>query len=119
MGQVKPIHYDEATISQLTRELAIASCIGALKGAAIGITSALLLRTFSPVYRNVRTQVKVFYHCAWISMGVVVQADKQVISFQERYYRDEMVRRARILDEAADRGIFLEEDAAAISTTSN
>lgn len=52
-------------------------------------------------------------------MGVVVQADKQVISFQERYYRDEMVRRARILDEAADRGIFLEEDAAAISTTSN
>ncbi|AET39452.1 Rcf3p Ecym_4398 [Eremothecium cymbalariae DBVPG len=110
MGQVQPIHYAPGTVRQLTKEIAIAICVGALKGAVIGISSAFLLRTFSPVYRNVRTQVKVFYHCSWISMGAVFQADKQLIKFQETYHAQEALRRERILEEAADRGIFLEDD---------
>ncbi|CDO93957.1 unnamed protein product [Kluyveromyces dobzhanskii CBS 2104] len=117
MGQVQPIHYDPNTVKQLTKEISIASGIGALKGAAVGLVTALLLRRFSVTYRNVRTQVRVFYHCSWISMGIVFNADKQLIKFQDRYYVDEMRRRERILDEAAERGIFLEEDAAAPSVT--
>lgn len=88
-----------------------------MKGAAIGITSALLLRRYSTVYRNVRMQVRVFYHCSWISMGAVFTADKQLIKFQERYYQNELKRRERILDEAAERGIFLEEESVLKSTT--
>lgn len=117
-GPVQPIHYDPASVKQLTKEILVASGIGAVKGAVIGITTALLLRRFSTVYRHVRTQVRVFYHSAWISMGAVFYADKQLIKFQERYYENELKRRSRILDEAADRGIFLEEDAVVQGTTS-
>ncbi|CAH00853.1 hypothetical protein KDRO_D06720 [Kluyveromyces lactis] len=115
MGNVQPVHYDPSTVKQLTKEIAIASGIGALKGAAIGLVTALLLRKFSTTYRNVRTQVRVFYHCSWISMGIVFNADKQLIKFQDRYYAEEMKRREKILDEAAERGIFLEEEAASMS----
>ncbi|CDF88120.1 uncharacterized protein ZBAI_00834 [Zygosaccharomyces bailii ISA1307] len=115
--QVQPIHYDPQTVKQLTKEIAVASCVGAAQGALISITSALLLRRFSKVYRNVRTPVRVFYHCSWISMGAVFQADKQLLKFQSKYYDTELKCRERILDEAADRGIFLEEEAASASTT--
>lgn len=50
-------------------------------------------------------------------MGAVFQADKQLLKFQSKYYDTELKRRERILDEAADRGIFLEEEAASASTT--
>lgn len=118
MGGVQPIHYDRETIKELTKEILTASGIGAFRGAIIGLTTALLLRRFSTVYRNVRTQVRVFYHCSWISMGAVFYADKQLIKFQNRYYENEIKRRSRILDEAAERGIFLEEDSVVTSTTS-
>lgn len=49
-------------------------------------------------------------------MGAVFQADKQLLKFQAKYYETELKRRNRILDEAAERGIFLEEEAAASST---
>ncbi|SCW01144.1 LAFE_0D06062g1_1 [Lachancea fermentati] len=117
-GQVQPIHYDPDSVKQLSKEILVASGIGALKGAVVGITTALLLRRFSTTYRNVRTQVRVFYHCSWISMGAVFYADKQLLKFQSNYYENELKRRSRILDEAADRGIFLEEDSAVTSTTS-
>ncbi|SCU81145.1 LAMI_0B04962g1_1 [Lachancea mirantina] len=116
-SQVQPVHYDPATIKELTRELLVAAGIGAAKGALIGVTSAFLLRRFSTVYRNVRTPVRVFYHSAWISMGAVFHADKQLIKFQNKYYEREIARRSRILDEAADRGIFLEEESIVSSTT--
>lgn len=51
-------------------------------------------------------------------MGAVFYADKQLIKFQNRYYENEIKRRSRILDEAAERGIFLEEDSVVTSTTS-
>lgn len=51
-------------------------------------------------------------------MGAVFYADKQLIKFQNRYYEKETQRRSKILDEAAERGIFLEEDSVAASTTS-
>ncbi|CEP60603.1 Rcf3p LALA0_S01e14752g [Lachancea lanzarotensis] len=118
MGGVQPVHYDPETVKELTHELLVASGIGALRGAAIGITTALLMRRFSTVYRTVRTQVRVFYHISWISMGAVFYADRQLIKFQNRYHEKEAKRRSRILDEAADRGIFLEEDVTVSSTTS-
>ncbi|AMD20674.1 HDL070Wp [Eremothecium sinecaudum] len=116
MGQLKPIHYDQQTVRQLSHEIIIASCVGALYGAAISISTALLMRRYSSVYRNVKNQVRVFYHCSWISMGAVFNADKQVVRFQGKYYANEMKRRERILDEAAERGIFLEEDDVVLST---
>lgn len=119
MGQVQPIHYDPKTVKQLTKEIAVACVIGAVKGAAVGLTSALLLRQFSATYRNVRNQVRVFYHCSWISMGAVFNADKQLIRFQDNYYANELKRRERILDEAAERGIFLEDDAVTLSTVND
>ncbi|GAV54162.1 hypothetical protein ZYGR_0AK06640 [Zygosaccharomyces rouxii] len=81
--QVQPIHYDPATVRQLTKEIAVASCIGAAQGAVISLTSGLLLRRFSHVYKNIRTPVRVFYHCSWISMGAVFQADKQLLRFNQ------------------------------------
>lgn len=51
-------------------------------------------------------------------MGAVFQADKQLLKFQSKYYETELKRRERILDEAADRGIFLEEESVVSSTTS-
>lgn len=117
MGQVQPVHYDPQTVKQLTKEITIASCIGALKGGAIGLVTGLLLRRFSTTYRTVRSQVRVFYHCSWISMGIVFNADKQLIKFQDNYYVNELKRRERILDEAAERGIFLEEGNVIKSTT--
>ncbi|CAB4254055.1 similar to Saccharomyces cerevisiae YBR255C-A Putative protein of unknown function [Maudiozyma barnettii] len=114
---VQPIHYDPATVKQLTREIAVACVVGAAQGALISITTGLILRRVSTVYRNVRTPVRVFYHCSWISMGAVFRADKQLVIFQNNYYANEMKRRSQILDEAADRGIFLEEDFVSDSTT--
>ncbi|KAL6944776.1 hypothetical protein ACO0RG_001530 [Hanseniaspora osmophila] len=107
---VKPVHYDKDSIKELTKELLVAGTKGAVQGAIISITTGLLLKRFSPTYRNVRNQVKVFYHSAWIASGSTFQCDKQLIKFQERYYQSELDRRSRILDEAAERGIFLEED---------
>lgn len=50
-------------------------------------------------------------------MGAVFRADKQLIIFQNNYYANEMQRRSKILDEAADRGVFLEEDFISDSVT--
>ena len=50
-------------------------------------------------------------------MGAVFRADKQLVIFHNNYYANEMKRRSQILDEAADRGIFLEEDFVSDSTT--
>lgn len=97
----------------------MACFIGAAQGALISITTGLILRRVSTVYKNVRTPVRVFYHCSWISMGAVFRADKQLIIFQNNYYANEMKRRSQILDEAADRGIFLEEDFVSDSVTHN
>ena len=88
-----------------------------MQGALISITTGLILRRVSTVYRDVRMQVRVFYHCSWISMGAVFRADKQLIIFQNNYYANEMQRRSKILDEAADRGVFLEEDFISDSVT--
>lgn len=51
-------------------------------------------------------------------MGAVFRADKQLIKFQSKYYETELKRRERILDEAAERGIFLEEESVGLSTIS-
>lgn len=110
MGQVKPAHHDPRKIDQLSGELFTAGFIGALKGAVLGLTTALALRFISPTYRTARMPVKVFYHATWISMGTVIVADKQLIDFEERMYEEELVKRQRLLDEAADRGIYLEDD---------
>lgn len=109
--------YIVAFTNSLNLQIAVASCIGAAQGALISLTSGLLLRKFSRVYKNVRTPVRVFYHCSWISMGSVFQADKQLLRFQSKHYETELKRRERILDEAAERGLFLEEGAAAEGVT--
>ncbi|KAH3687344.1 hypothetical protein WICPIJ_001688 [Wickerhamomyces pijperi] len=110
MGLVKPSHHDPRRVEQLSGELLTAGFVGALKGALIGLTTALALRFISPTYRTARTQVKVFYHASWISMGAVFACDKQLIDFEGRVFREEMIKRQRLLDEAADRGIYLEDD---------
>ncbi len=43
-------------------------------------------------------------------MGIVFWAEKQVLVFEDKLYAEENERRGRILDEAAERGIFLEDD---------
>lgn len=43
-------------------------------------------------------------------MGIVFWAERQVLVFEEKMYIEEGERRSRILDEAAERGIFLEDD---------
>lgn len=43
-------------------------------------------------------------------MGIVFAAEKQVLVFENKLFADEYERRSRILDEAAERGIFLEDD---------
>ncbi|CCH43537.1 hypothetical protein BN7_3089 [Wickerhamomyces ciferrii] len=81
-----------------------------VKGALIGGSTSLILMLISPTFRHVRIPVKVFYNAAWISCGAVWCAEKQVLSFEARVAHEESIRRARILDEAADRGIYLEDD---------
>jgi hypothetical protein len=109
MRDITLSHHEPHKISQLSSELLIAGAIGAAKGAMIGITTALLLRIISPTYRTARTQVKVFYHATWISGGAVWWAEKQLLDFESRTMQEEEIRRAKILDEAADRGIYLED----------
>lgn len=84
--------------------------MGAFKGGLIGLSTGLILRLISPTYRTLRTPVRVFYYATWISMGIVFWAEKQVLVFEEKMYIEEGARRSRILDEAAERGIFLEDD---------
>lgn len=110
MAGVKPMHHDPKKVEQLNQELFKAGAIGAFKGGLIGLSSGLLLRLISKTYRNVRTPVRVFYHATWISMGIVFWAEKQVLVFEDKLYAEENERRGRILDEAAERGIFLEDD---------
>ena len=43
-------------------------------------------------------------------MGAVFRADKQLLKFQTNYYREEQKRREKIMDEAAERGLFLEDE---------
>ncbi|KAH3900588.1 uncharacterized protein SCODWIG_00193 [Saccharomycodes ludwigii] len=114
---VLPVHYDKATIKELTKELSIGGIQGAIYGAMISISTGFLLKRFSTVYRNVRAQVRVFYHCAWISMGSVFVADKQLIKFQEKYYENEYHRRQQALDIAADKGLYLDDQDVVKSTT--
>lgn len=108
MGNVLLAHHTPGRIEELTKELLIAGSIGAFRGAVISISTALMLRLISPTYRTARTQVKVWYHVTWISMGIVFWADKQLVKFEERVAEEERIRESRILDEAAERGIFIE-----------
>lgn len=107
---VKLNHHQPHKVEQLWSELLIAGAIGAAKGACIGVSSALLLRLVSPTYRTARTQVKVFYHLVWISGGAVWRAERQLLDFEGRTMIEEEMRRVKLLDEAADRGIFLEDN---------
>ena len=84
--------------------------IGAAKGAFIGITSAFVLRRYSTVFRTLRSQVKTFYYCAWVSYGAYFTADSHLLTFQKQYFEDELKRRQTELNEAAEKGIFLEEE---------
>lgn len=110
MGNIKPIHHEPKRVQQLSSELLYSGAIGAAKGLLIGLTSGLFLTIFNKTCRTVRTPVKAYYLVAWASMGCVFGADKQLINFSERMYSEESIRRQNILDEAADRGIFLEDD---------
>jgi hypothetical protein len=108
MGNTLLAHQSPRRLEELSKELLIAGSIGAVKGSVISITTGLMLRLLSPTYRTARTQVKVWYHVTWISMGIVFWADKQLVKFEERVAREERERHSKILDEAADRGIFIE-----------
>ncbi|CEP24594.1 unnamed protein product [Cyberlindnera jadinii] len=109
-GTVKLNHHQPHKIEQLWSELLIAGAIGAAKGAMLGITSALLLRIISPTYRTARSQVKVFYHVSWIAGGAVWWAEQQLLDFENRTMLEDEARRAKLLDEAAERGIYLEDN---------
>ncbi|EDO15202.1 hypothetical protein Kpol_401p7 [Vanderwaltozyma polyspora DSM 70294] len=61
------------------------------------------------MYRNVRMPVRVLYQSSCICIGLFYEAERQVYKFRDRMFRLEISRRERILDEAAERGIFLEE----------
>lgn len=106
---VKLSHHEDSKVNQLGSELLVAGAIGAAKGVLLGFTSSLFLRLISPTYRNARTQVKVFYYAVWISGSAVWWAEKQLLDFESRVIVDEEAKRVRILDEAADRGIYLED----------
>lgn len=110
MGNIKLAHHEPRKVEQLSSELLVAGAIGAVKGAVIGVTLGLALRLISPTYRTARTQVKVFFHASCISMGAVWWAEKQLLDFEGRTMQEEAERRVRLLDEAADRGIYLEDD---------
>lgn len=94
----------------------IASSIGALQGGLFGLTSGFLMKRFTKFYRNTRFPVHVLYQCFCIAYVSAFKGDRQVTSFQQRYFEKEQIRRKMLLDKAADNGIFLEEDAILTST---
>ncbi|EDO14346.1 hypothetical protein Kpol_182p4 [Vanderwaltozyma polyspora DSM 70294] len=115
-NQVQPVHYDSSTVNQLSKDLVKYIVLGGLKGAAIGISTAFLLRRYSTLYRTSRIQVRTFYHIAWISYCAYFTADGHLITFQKKYFDDELKRRKTLLDEAAEKGVFLEEEDVVRST---
>ncbi|CCH63156.1 hypothetical protein TBLA_0J01610 [Henningerozyma blattae CBS 6284] len=94
----------------------MASCIGAAQGALFGITSGFLLKRYNKLYRNARFQVHVLYQCFCVAYTGAFKGDKQLISFQERYFQQENEKRKLLINKAADQGIFLEDDATIMST---
>lgn len=62
------------------------------------------------MFKAVRLPVKMFYHSALITTGVIFACEAQLNKFQVQYYQNELERRQKLLDEAADNGIFLDEN---------
>ncbi|CCE62591.1 hypothetical protein TPHA_0C04410 [Tetrapisispora phaffii CBS 4417] len=108
-NEVQPVHYDPKNLKILSNDLVTQSLLGAGKGLLIAGSTALLLNRFSPLFRNARIQVKTFYYVAWISYSSYFQADSHLLTFQSNVFKDEVKRRQKALDDAAEKGIFLEE----------
>ncbi|KAK5782320.1 Rcf3p PWA37_005324 [Arxiozyma heterogenica] len=109
-GRLQPVHYDKETLKELTKQIAYASIIGGAKGALFSVTSALILTKTSRIFRTLRLPLKIFYHCAIISSGIILSGEAQVNKFQSQYYQNELQKRQKLLDEAADNGVFLDEN---------
>ncbi|KAH3901010.1 uncharacterized protein SCDLUD_002475 [Saccharomycodes ludwigii] len=105
-----PKNYTQDDINQLSKELLIAGGIGALKGALFSVTTAILMRKYSMVYKNVRMPVRLLYHTTCIGSASVYYAEQQLLRYEDKRTQLELKRRRKILDEAAERGIFLEDD---------
>lgn len=85
----------------------------------VSLTSALILTRISPSFKTLRLPLKIFYHSALISAGVIFACEAQVKKFQIQYYQNEVDRREKLLDESADNGIFLDENYISKSVISN
>ena len=74
------------------------------------MTSALILTKTSRIFKTLRLPLKIFYHCAIITGGIIFAAEAQINKFQIQYYQNELQKRQKLLDEAADNGVFLDEN---------
>lgn len=74
------------------------------------MTSALILTKTSRIFKTLRLPLKIFYHCAIITSGIIFAAEAQINKFQIQYYQNELQKRQKLLDEAADNGVFLDEN---------
>ena len=74
------------------------------------VTSALILTKTSRIFRTLRLPLKIFYHCAIISSGIILSGEAQINKFKDQYYQNELQKRQKLLDEAADNGVFLDEN---------
>lgn len=100
----------EENIKELNKEIGIATLIGGLQGALLSVPTALYMRKRSAVYRNVRAPLRILFHLSFICAFAIFNAESQLLVYKQRDYQREMKRREDVLNEAADRGIFLEED---------
>ncbi|CCC70266.1 hypothetical protein NCAS_0E01960 [Naumovozyma castellii] len=109
VGGLQPIKSsDPVVLKRLTKELLLASLIGGSQGALLSFASAFFLKRYSPLYRGLRSQVRVFYHCTIISSGIIFKAEGQISKFQQKISQEQDLKKDQFLEEAADNGVFVE-----------
>lgn len=100
-------------------QITVASFLGAAKGALVSVTSLFFLSRIYPSFKTIRLPVKIFYHSALITTGVIFACEAQLNRFQIQYYQNELQKREKLLNEAADKGIFLDENYIATSVVTD
>ncbi|CCD25169.1 Rcf3p NDAI_0E03520 [Naumovozyma dairenensis CBS 421] len=109
IGNFQPLrNSDPTTIKRLYKE-STAAGLGAIQGSIISGSSTLIFNKYSKFFRNLTFQGKLFYNVALISMNIIFKAEHQVLKFQQKLLLEEDIKRGKLLDKAAENGVFIED----------
>ena len=101
--------HSETKVDSIFRTTTKASIIGALQGATFSVPAHLLLYRFSPLFRNLRVPLKWAFHVICIGSVSAWKGEASVVEYKRDMGNLMRLKREKMIAEAAERGVFIEE----------